>query len=237
MSLLSAHNLDVHYGRLHAVRNLSFQVEEGQIVALLGANGAGKTSVIRAVCGLIRVPGNPLVLRGRSLRRVSADRRVTLGIATVPEGRELFPSLSVQENLQMGAYRRRDRAAVRYDLDWVLDLFPPLAERRRVAAATLSGGQGQMLAIGRALIANPTLLLLDEPSQGLAPNLVDEIFRLLPRLRTERSLSILLVEQNATKAFGVASYGYVLEAGELQLEGPTDKLKHDPRVQALYLGG
>jgi branched-chain amino acid transport system ATP-binding protein len=237
MSLLSARDLDIYYGRLHAVRHLSFQLEEGQIVALLGANGAGKTSVIRAVCGLIRVPGNPLELRGRSLRRMSADRRVTLGIVTVPEGRELFPSLTVQENLQMGAYRRRDRQAVRRDLAWVLDLFPALAERRRVAAATLSGGQGQMLAIGRALMANPTVLLLDEPSQGLAPNLVEDIFRLLPRLRAERSLSILLVEQNAHQAFTVASYGYVLEAGELQLEGPTDVLRHDPHVRALYLGG
>jgi branched-chain amino acid transport system ATP-binding protein len=237
MSLLRARNLDVYYGRLHAVRDLSFEVETGQIVTLLGANGAGKTSVIRAVCGLIPIPGNPFEFRGRSLRRITADRRVILGIATVPEGRELFPALSVQENLLMGAYRRRDRTQVKRDLAWVLETFPALGERTRSAAASLSGGQGQMLAIGRALMANPTLLLLDEPSLGLAPKLVEEIFRLLPRLQAERSLSILLVEQNVNKAFAVASYGYVLEAGELALEGPIATLKHDPRVRTLYLGG
>jgi branched-chain amino acid transport system ATP-binding protein len=237
MSLLSAISLDVYYGHLHAVRTLSFQVERGQIVALLGPNGAGKTSVIRAVCGLIPVPGDPLAFGGRSLRRVSANHRVSLGMATVPEGRELFPSLTVEENLLMGAYRRRDRKAVRQDLAWVLELFPALAGRRKATAATLSGGQGQMLAIGRALMAQPTLLLLDEPSLGLAPNLVNEVFHLLPRLQVERSLSILLVEQNANMAFAVASYGYVLEAGEMALEGPADALKHDPRVRALYLGG
>jgi branched-chain amino acid transport system ATP-binding protein len=219
------------------VRRLSFQVEEGQIVTLLGANGAGKTSVIRAVCGLVPVPGDPLTYSGRPLNHLRPEMRVALGIATVPEGRELFRSLTVDENLRLGAFRRRDRAAVARDLAWVYDLFPVLAARRKQFAGTLSGGQGQMLAIGRALMAAPRLLLLDEPSHGLAPLIVDEIFALIPRLRAERALSILLVEQNANKALTVASYGYVLEAGSLALEGPTKQLLRDPRVRALYLGG
>ena len=232
-----ARDLDVSYGRLQAVRALSFDVDDGQIVALLGANGAGKTSVIRAVCGLVPVAGGSLEFGQRRLDGLRPDARVALGIATVPEGRELFRSLTVEENLRMGAYRRRGRAAITADLGWIYDLFPVLAARRRQPAGTLSGGQGQMLAIGRALMAAPRLLLLDEPSHGLAPLIVDEIFALIPRLRDERSLSILLVEQNATKALTVASYGYVLETGSLALEGPTATLLHDPRVRALYLGG
>lgn len=237
MSFLTAHNLDVFYGPLQAVRGLSFQVERGQAVALLGANGAGKTSVIRAVCGMIDVPGSPLQFDGRPLKGRGPARRVAMGIATVPEGRDLFHSLTVDENLRMGAYLRRDLPAVRRDLAWVYDLFPALATKRRTAAASLSGGQGQMLAIGRALMSAPRLLLLDEPSHGLAPNLVDAIFEMVPRLQEERHLSILVVEQAANKALGVASYGYVLEAGTLALEGPTAALAHDPRVRALYLGG
>jgi branched-chain amino acid transport system ATP-binding protein len=219
------------------VRSLSFCVEEGQIVTLLGANGAGKTSVIRAVCGLVPASGDSLNYAGRRLNHLRPEARVALGIATVPEGRELFRSLTVEENLRMGAFRRRDRAAVARDLVWVYQLFPVLAARRKQFAGTLSGGQGQMLAMGRALMAAPRLLLLDEPSHGLAPLIVDEIFALIPRLRADRALSILLVEQNANKALTVASYGYVLETGSLALEGPTKQLLHDARVRALYLGG
>jgi len=221
---------------LHAVRDLSFDVAQGQLVTLLGANGAGKTSVIRAVSGLIAAPGT-INLDGAPLHGVGPHRRVRMGIATVPEGRELFRPLSVTENLMMGAYTRKDRAAVRRDLDWIFALFPALAAKRRAHAGTLSGGQGQMLAIGRALMAAPRLLLMDEPSHGLAPLLVEEIFQLIPRLQQESSLSVLLVEQNAGKALTVASYGYVLEAGSLALEGPTNELRHDQRVRALYLGG
>jgi branched-chain amino acid transport system ATP-binding protein len=234
---LIARDLDVFYGRLQAVRSLTFCVEEGQIVTLLGANGAGKTSVIRAVCGLVPVPAGSLEYAGRQLNTLRPDARVALGIATVLEGRELFRSLTVDENLRMGAFRRRDRRAIADDLAWIYDLFPVLATRRRQLAGTLSGGQGQMLAMGRALMVAPRLLLLDEPSHGLAPLIVDEIFALIPRLRAERLLSILLVEQNANKALSVASYGYVLETGMLALEGPTAALLHDPRVRALYLGG
>jgi branched-chain amino acid transport system ATP-binding protein len=234
---LIARDLDVSYGRLRAVRSLSFCVDEDQIVALLGANGAGKTSVIRAVCGLVPIPGGSLEYGGRRLNGLRPDTRVALGIATVLEGRELFRSLTVDENLRMGAFRRRDRRAIAADLAWIYDLFPVLAAGRRQLAGTLSGGQGQMLAMGRALMAAPRLLLLDEPSHGLAPLIVDEIFSLIPRLRAERSLSILLVEQNANKALSIASYGYVLETGTLALEGPTAELLRDPRVRALYLGG
>jgi len=221
---------------LHAVHDLSFDVAQGQLVTLLGANGAGKTSVIRAVSGLIAAPGT-IDLDDTPLHGVGPHRRVRMGIATVPEGRELFRPLSVTENLMMGAYTRKDRAAVRRDLDWIFTVFPALAAKRQAHAGTLSGGQGQMLAIGRALMAAPRLLLMDEPSHGLAPLLVEEIFQLIPRLQRERNLSVLLVEQNAGKALTVAPYGYVLEAGTLALEGPTNELLHDQRVRALYLGG
>lgn len=227
----------MYYGHLQAVRDLSLRVEDGQVVALLGANGAGKTSVIRAISGLVATPDHAITFDGTPLRHMRADRRARLGIATVPEGREIFSSLTVAENLKMGAYRRRDGSGVRADLKWVYALFPALAEQRNAAAAALSGGQGQMLAIGRALMSRPRLLLLDEPSHGLAPILVEEIFALLARLQRERELSILLVEQNANKALAVASYGYVLETGILALEGPTSELARDPRVRQLYLGG
>jgi branched-chain amino acid transport system ATP-binding protein len=237
LSFLSVRELDVFYGRLHAVRGVSFQVEQGQLVTLLGANGAGKTSVIRALAGLVPIPRAIIELDGRRVDRLRPDRRVRLGIATVPEGRDLFRTLTVEENLRMGAYGRRDRGSIQADLARMYDVFPALAQKRRVHAGALSGGQGQMLAIGRALMANPRLLLLDEPSHGLAPNLVEEIFRLIPRLQHERDLTTFLVEQNANKALSVASYGYVLEAGSLMLEGTTAELAHDPRVKQLYLGG
>jgi branched-chain amino acid transport system ATP-binding protein len=237
VSFLTVSELDVYYARLHAVRAVSFQVERGQLVAFLGANGAGKTSVVRALAGLVPVSCARMTLDGRRLDRLRPDQRVRLGMATVPEGRDLFRTLTVDENLRMGAYSRRDAAAIRHDLAWIYDRFPALGQKRRAHAGTLSGGQGQMLAIGRALMANPRLLLLDEPSHGLAPNLVDEIFRLIPQLQKERDLTIILVEQNANKALTVASYGYVLEAGSLELQGPTADLADDPRVKQLYLGG
>jgi branched-chain amino acid transport system ATP-binding protein len=235
--VLTIHNLNVFYGKLQAVRHLSMRVDDGQIVTLLGANGAGKTSVIRAICGLVPVAGHAIEFAGRPLGHVRPGSRVALGIATVPEGRDLFRSLTVQENLRMGAYLRHDRTGIDRDLNWVYSLFPALADKRRALAATLSGGQGQMLAIGRALLANPRLLLLDEPSHGLAPILVDEIFRMVPVLCRDRGLSILVVEQNANKALSVADYGYVLETGSLALEGASEELARDPQVRALYLGG
>jgi branched-chain amino acid transport system ATP-binding protein len=235
--ILELSDVHTYYGSIQALKGISLDVREGEIVTLLGANGAGKTSVIRAVAGLVPVAGEHILYDGQWLDHSRPGRRVGLGIATVPEGRDLFHSLTVAENLRMGAYLRRDRTAIKRDLDWIYDLFPPLAAKKNANAATLSGGQGQMLAIGRGLMADPRLLLLDEPSHGLAPNLVDEVFDLIPRLRRERNLSILLVEQAANRALAVADYGYVLETGTLALQGPTVELKHDPRVRALYLGG
>jgi len=236
-SLLSVRDLDVFYGGLQAVRSLSFRVDKGQVVTILGANGAGKTSVIRALSGIVPAPHGSIEFGGRQLRGLRPDQRVRLGIATVPEGRELFPSLTVAENLRMGAYLRRDRDGVCRDLDWVYNLFSALREKRTTPASDLSGGQAQMLAVGRALMARPRLLLLDEPSHGLAPQMVGEIFHLLPVLQRERRLAILLVEQNASQALHVSSYGYVLETGALALEGPTSEITRDSRVRQLYLGG
>jgi branched-chain amino acid transport system ATP-binding protein len=235
--LLSVRELTVSYGHVQAVQDLSFHVDQGQTVTLLGSNGAGKTSVIRAICGLVRASRGDIFLEDRSIGRLTPEHRVRLGIATVPEGRELFHSLTVEENLRVGAYLRRDRLAVKNDIDWIYSLFPSLLAKRKARAGTLSGGQGQMLAIGRALMAAPRLLLMDEPSHGLAPVLVEEIFELIPRLQAERSLSLLLVEQNANKALSAASYGYVLETGVLALEGPSADLVQDQQIRALYLGG
>ena len=236
-SLLTVRELSVYYGGLQAVRALSLRVEEGQLVTLLGANGAGKTSVIRAIAGLVGVSGDAIAFDGRPIDRLRPDRRVSLGIATVAEGRELFPSLTVAENLHMGAYRRRDRRLIQRDLEWIYGLFPVLSAKRGDRCANLSGGEGQMLAIGRALMSGPRLLLLDEPSHGLAPQVVKQIFDLVTGLTKDRNLAILLVEQNAHLALAVASYGYVLESGVLSLEGPTTDLVKDPRVRQLYLGG
>ena len=235
MNRLTVRNLNVFYGPLQAVRDLSFDVPESEIVTLVGSNGAGKTSVIRAVAGLVPVRRATVELDGKSMVSKRPEGRVRLGLATVQENRELFGSLSVDENLRMGGYHRTDLLA--YDLAFVYDLFPALASRRHLRAGALSGGQGQMLALGRALMSAPTLLLLDEPSHGLAPNLVDEMFHLIPRLVRERDLSILLVEQNAGKALKVASYGYVLETGSLSLQGSSQELSRNPRVKQLYLGG
>jgi branched-chain amino acid transport system ATP-binding protein len=235
--LLSVRDLTVSYGHVQAVQNLSFHVDERQTVTLLGANGAGKSSVIRAICGLERAARGSIFLDDRPITGLRPEQRVRLGIATVPEGRELFSSLTVEENLLVGAYLRRDRHAIRSDIDWIYSLFTSLRVKRRARAGTLSGGQGQMLAIGRALMALPRLLLMDEPSLGLAPLLVEEIFDLIPRLQAERSLALLLVEQNANKALSAASYGYVLETGVLALEGPSADLVRDPQIRALYLGG
>jgi branched-chain amino acid transport system ATP-binding protein len=212
-------------------------VDQGQIVTLLGANGAGKSSTIRALNGLVRCQGSTIEVGVRRFDNLRPDQRVKGGMATVPEGRDLFKSLTVEQNLRMGAYRRRRDRAVHADLEWIYETFPALSQSRSDRASNLSGGQAQMLAIGRALMTAPQVLLLDEPSHGLAPHLVAEVFRLLPRLRDERNLAILLVEQNAGMALSTASYGYVLEAGVLRLEGSTKDLIHDPRVRQLYLGG
>jgi branched-chain amino acid transport system ATP-binding protein len=236
MALLSLGDLNVSYDKVEAVRGVSLSIQPGQIVTVIGPNGAGKTTLLAAAMGLLPSTGS-MVFDGLDLRKLDVEARVERGFCLVPEKRELFGEMSVADNLILGAYSRRaDRAGVRRDLDEVFDRFPRLLERRGQLANTLSGGERQMLALGRALMAKPRLLLLDEPSLGLAPLIVRDIFRIIASLR-ELGVSVLLVEQNARAALETADYGYVLETGEIVRSGPAETLIHDPRLIATYLGG
>lgn len=236
MALLSLGDLNVSYDKVEAVRGVSLAIQPGQIVTVIGPNGAGKTTLLAAAMGLLPSTGS-MVFDGVDLRRLDVEARVERGFCLVPEKRELFGEMTVADNLILGAYSRRgDRAGVRRDLDEVFDRFPRLLERRGQLANTLSGGERQMLALGRALMAKPRLLLLDEPSLGLAPLIVRDIFRIIASLR-ELGVSVLLVEQNARAALETADYGYVLETGEIVRSGPAETLIHDPRLIATYLGG
>jgi branched-chain amino acid transport system ATP-binding protein len=230
---LEVSGLRAGYGRIEALHGIDLQVGAGELVALVGANGAGKTTLLRAVSGLIRGSAGSVRLFGREIARDSADARVRAGLAQVLEGRQVFGPLSVQDNLLLGSYTRAERRAQR--LDEMYALFPVLGEKRLLAAGTLSGGQQQMLAIARALMCEPRMLLLDEPSMGLAPLLVKEIFGVIARLKS-RGIPILLVEQNAHAALSVADRGYVLETGAIALGGPAAQLLGDERVKAAYLG-
>ena len=232
--LLSVRDLTVTHGNIAAVRGLSFDVREGEIVALLGANGAGKSSTLQALSGVVRY-GGTIEFAGRDLRRLSPDRIVAGGLAHAPEGRGIFGNLTVAENLALGSWHRRDRRAVVQDEERVFALFPRLAERRTQPAGTLSGGEQQMLAVGRALMSRARLMLLDEPSMGLAPILVREIFRILGDINRSGT-TILLVEQNGNMALRLASRAYVMETGTLALAGTRDELLANPRVRAAYLG-
>jgi branched-chain amino acid transport system ATP-binding protein len=235
-ALLEIGDLHVAYGKVEAVRGVSLAMEPGQIVTVIGPNGAGKTTLLAAAAGLLRSRGR-LIYDGIDLQRLDVEDRVERGFCLVPERRELFGDLSVSDNLLLGGYtRRRDGNDVKQSLEQVYGRFPRLAERRRQKAHTLSGGERQMLALGRALMARPRLLLLDEPSLGLAPLIVREILRIVASLR-ELGVSILLVEQNARAALETADYGYVLEMGEITHQGPAATLATDPRVVATYLGG
>ena len=234
--MLQLEGLEAGYGRTPVLKGVSLTVEEGEIVALLGANGAGKTTTLLAISGLVNVRAGGIAFRGQPLQGVPPAEVVARGISHVPEGRRMLPRLTVLENLEMGAYRRRDRAAIREDLDRMYALFPILAERRRQLAGTLSGGEQQMLAIGRGLMARPSLLLLDEPSLGLAPKLVVTIFDVIKRINQE-GVTILLVEQNAYLALQVAHRGYVLETGRVVLTDTAARLADNPQVKAAYLGG
>jgi branched-chain amino acid transport system ATP-binding protein len=235
--VLEVTGLEVRYGNVTAVKGISLEVGEGEVVAIIGPNGAGKTSTLRAITGLVPSAGGRVVFRGTDVSRWKAHRIVTLGLGHAPEGRRLFPQMTVMENLRMGAYRRRGPSEIGRTLAQVDELFPRLAERRTQVAGTLSGGEQQMLAIGRALMAEPRLLVLDEPSFGLAPMLVREIGRIVHSINRERGVSVLLVEQNARMALGIAARAYVMETGRMALSGLSATLAESPHVKAAYLGG
>ena len=228
--------MHVHYGAIHALKGVSMAAEQGGIVTLVGANGAGKSTTLRAISGLIAPSGGEIRFDGKPLRKMKPHEIVRAGISHVPEGRIVFANLTVLENLEMGAYPRHDRGGVAADLKKIFQQFPRLEERRRQSAGTLSGGEQQMLAIGRALMARPRLLLMDEPSLGLAPILVREIFSVIREIRAQGT-TIVLVEQNARMALATADYGYVLETGEVRMSDRAQALLESPEVQAAYLGG
>jgi len=236
MSQLVVEGLDVYYGAVHALKGVSLRAEAGEIVTLIGANGAGKTTLLRSISGLVPARAGRVTFEGRAITKVPAHEIVALGLSQAPEGRMVFANLSVEDNLELGAYHRRDRAAVRQDREAMYQLFPRLLERRRQLAGTLSGGEQQMLAIGRALMSKPRVLLLDEPSLGIAPILVRDIFRNIVEIN-RRGVTVLLVEQNAHMALGIAKRGYVLETGRVVLEDEAAKLAANPEVRAAYLGG
>jgi branched-chain amino acid transport system ATP-binding protein len=233
--LLEIENLTLLYGRIQALHGISLHVDEGEVVALIGANGAGKTTTMRAISGLRPVASGRITFAGQDITKVRADLRVIRGIGQAPEGRGVFPGMTVQENLEMGAYTRRDGAGIRQDLAMVYDLFPRLKERQRQPGGTLSGGEQQMLAVGRAMMTRPKLLLLDEPSMGLAPMLIQQVFETITRIN-EQGTTVLLVEQNAQQALSRAHRGYVLETGSIVKEGTGQELLHDPAVKEAYLG-
>ena len=234
--LLQVKNLEAFYGPGRALRGVSIDVHEGSVVTILGANGAGKTTLMKTISGALAPRKGSVTLAGETIDGSEPDKLVRKGIAHVPEGREVFPFLSVEENLVMGAYIRRDKAAVRQDIEMVYDYFPILKERRSQAAGTLSGGQQQMLAIGRGLMSRPSLMLLDEPSLGLSPLLVQEIFEIIRRLNKEQGVTLLLVEQNAQVALNTADHGYVLETGRIVMDGSADDLLASDDIREFYLG-
>lgn len=234
--MLKIEDLHVYYGGIHALKGLSLEVAEGQIVTLIGANGAGKSSTLRSISGLVKNKKGKIIFEGQSILGKSPEVLVSAGIAMCPEGRRILPNLTVTENLMLGAYIRNDREGIVKDLDWVFELFPRLKERTWQKGGTLSGGEQQMLALGRALMSRPKLLMLDEPSLGLAPLLVKEVFEIIRTINAEGK-TVLLVEQNAFAALKVANYAYVLEVGEIVLEGTGEALIQDPKVKEAYLGG
>lgn len=235
MPMLEVQNIHTYYGNIHALKGISLTVEEGEIVTLIGANGAGKTTTLRTISGLLKPRQGKVFLEGEDLADYKAHEIVYKGVAMVPEGRRVFSKLTVAENLDMGAYHRRDRKGIAEDLERVFALFPRLKERRNQVAGTLSGGEQQMLATARALMARPRLLLLDEPSMGLAPILVEDVFETIQEINKEGT-TILLVEQNAHMALQIADRGYVLQTGEIVLSDTAEGLRRNPMVQKAYLG-
>ncbi len=237
MSFLSVEDLKVNYGAITAIRNISLHVEQGEIVTLIGANGAGKSTILRTITGLVAPAEGRVVFQGKDFSKVKADQIVSLGITHVPEGRGMFMNLTVMENLELATWtRRKDKVQVKEDYDQVFSLFPRLLERRTQKAATLSGGEQQMLAVARAMMSHGQLMLLDEPSMGLAPILVKEIFHVLRNINRQGT-TILLVEQNAHMALKIANRAYILETGNIVMEGDAKELDNDPRVKKAYMGG
>ena len=234
--MLRVENLAVNYGMINAVRGVNFEVNQGEIVSLIGANGAGKSTILRTISGLIKPASGTLTYEGQNITKTNAQKIVQLGISHVPEGRHVFKGLSVRENLEMGAFLRKDRANIEEDIQAVYDRFPVLGERQKQDASTLSGGEQQMLAMGRALMSKPKLLLLDEPSMGLAPIYIQEIFNIIQQIQAQGT-TVLLIEQNAKMALSIASRGYVLETGKIVLSGTGQELLESDAVQKAYLGG
>ena len=234
--MLKVENLKVRYGMIEAIKGISFEVRDGEIVTLIGANGAGKTTTMHAISGLLKPASGSITMDGQDLVKMPSHKIVSLGLAQVPEGRRVFAQQTVEENLILGAYTRRDKAGIEEDQERVFDLFPRLKERRTQLAGTLSGGEQQMLAMGRALMAKPKLVLMDEPSMGLSPLLVKEIFHIIEDIN-KQGTTVLLVEQNARMALAIADRAYVLETGKITLEGTGEELAKDERVRKAYLGG
>ncbi len=235
MAMLEVREVNTYYGNIHALKGISLSVDEGEIVTILGANGAGKSTTLNTICGLQRPRSGSIFLEGQEITTIPPHDIVDMGVSQAPEGRRVFARLTVRENLEMGAFRRKDPEGIQRDMEKVFSLFPRLKERIKQVGGTLSGGEQQMLAIGRALMANPRVLLLDEPSMGLAPILVEDIFRTIQEIN-EEGTTVLLVEQNALMALSVCQRGYVLETGTVALEGTVGELRENPQVKAAYLG-
>lgn len=233
--MLQVEELNVFYGAIHALKNISFEVNQGEIVSLIGANGAGKTTIMHTLSGLLKAESGSIRLHNKELTSVPAEKIVSMGLVQVPEGRRVFGRMSVLENLMMGAYLRKDKKEIQEDIEKMYVRFPRLKERSKQTAGTMSGGEQQMLAIARALMSKPELLLMDEPSMGLAPILVDEIFNIIQDIN-QNGMTVLLVEQNANKALSIANRAYVLETGNIIMTGSGQELLHDDRVRQAYLG-
>ena len=236
MSMLEVKDLVVSYGAIKALKGISFKVEQGEVITIIGSNGAGKTTTLHSISNLIRKESGSILFEGEDITNVSADKIVNRGLIQVPEGRRVFANMSVKENIEMGAYLRKDKEEIKKDMEWCYELFPRLKERLAQMAGTLSGGEQQMLAMARALMSKPRLLLLDEPSMGLAPILVDEIFNIVHKI-SSGGTTILLVEQNAFKALSIANRAYILETGSIAMEGIASELANDDAVRKAYLGG
>ncbi len=234
--MLEVKNLHVYYGAIHALKGINFHVDEGEIVALIGANGAGKSTTLSTISGLLQPREGNVIFRGEDITMIPAEQTVHKGVVQVPEGRKIFATLTVMENLEMGAYTQRDKKLFKQDLENVFTLFPRLRERQNQLGGTFSGGEQQMLAIARALMSHPSMLLLDEPSMGLSPILVEQIFEIIQNIN-KQGTSVLLVEQNAQMALSIADRAYVLETGQITLEGSAQEVLHNPSVIEAYLGG